>query len=105
MGIRQDLIDYRVAFKRRYPISDELKQKVLDRVEAILDDPLSTKRELVAAAKVVLAAEQQNQADEKTITDNERILAFAERIGIRSEVEAATQVGSSGFLGVSDADK
>lgn len=105
MGIRQDLTDYRVAIKRRYEITDAIKQKMVDAIERIFDDPLSNKREIVAAAKVVIAAEQQNQTDERTLSDNARILEFAERIGIREEVEAAAQGAAGGVAGFIDAAK
>ena len=97
MGIRQDLTDYRVAIKRRYEISDDMKQRMLEFVSGVFDDPLASNREKVAAAKVLIAAEQQNQSDEKMLSDNARILEFAERIGIREEVEEAAK-GSAGSL-------
>ena len=101
MGVRQDLTDYRVAIKRRYNIPESLKQKMVGAIEKILDDPLSNKREIVSASKVILAAEQQNQADERLLNDNERILEFAERMGLREEVERATERSAgcvSGFV-------
>lgn len=105
MGVRQELTDYRVAIKRRYEITDNLKQKMVDAIEKIFDDPLSNKREIVAAAKVVIAAEQQNQTDERLLSDNARILEFAERIGIREEVEEAAKARSGGVAGFIDAAK
>lgn len=97
MGVRQELTDYRVAIKRRYEISDEMKQAMLDFVSKVFNDPLASNREKVAAAKVLIAAEQQNQADEKLLSDNARILEFAERMGIREEVEEAAQ-GTAGSI-------
>jgi hypothetical protein len=105
VGVRQDLTDYRVAIKRRYEITDAIKQKMVDAVEKIFDDPLSNKREIVAAAKVVIAAEQQNQTDERLLSDNARILEFAERIGIRAEVEEAAKAQPGGVAGFIDAAK
>lgn len=97
MGVRQDLTEYRVAIKRRYEISDEMKKKMLEFVSGVFSDPLASNREKVAAAKVLIAAEQQNQADEKLLSDNARILEFAERMGIRKEVEEAAQ-GTAGSV-------
>lgn len=97
MGIRQELTEYRVAIKRRYEISDELKDKMLAAIEGVFDDEMSTHREKAAAAKVVIAAEQQNQTDERINNHNAAILEFAERLGIRDEVEklATESAGSS----------
>lgn len=95
MGVRQDLTDYRVAIKRRYEISDEMKKKILEAVVGIVNSAESSNRDKVAAAKVIIAAEQQNQSDEKLLNDNARILEFAERIGIREEVEAASKTTAS----------
>lgn len=100
MGIRQELLDYRVAIKRRYNISDELKQKMVDAIAHVFDDPESSARDKMAAAKVVIAAEQQNQADERILNHNATILQFAERIGIRGEVESIASESASSNAGV-----
>lgn len=91
VGVRQDMIDFRVAIKRRYEITDEMKQTMLNVISGIMSDPLASKREIVSACKVLIAAEQQNQTDERVFNDNARILEFAERLGIGEEVEAASQ--------------
>jgi hypothetical protein len=98
------MIDYRVAIKRRYEITDEMKQRMIEAVDGIISDPLSSKREVVSACKVMLAAEQQNQVDEKQLSDNSRILEFAERLGIGAEVEAAAKITASRIIGVDDAE-
>jgi hypothetical protein len=98
------MIDYRVAIKRRYEITEEMKQRMIEAVDSIISDPLSSKREVVSACKVMLAAEQQNQADEKHIDDNSRILEFAERLGIGAEVEAAAKITTGRITSVDDAE-
>lgn len=100
MGIRQELVTYRVAFTRRYPISDELKRKMINAVESVLDDPKSTKRELMSAAKVLIAAEQQCQTDETQATQNDRILQLAERIGVRGDVERIASESTGIDIGI-----
>ena len=105
MGIRQDMIDYRVAIKRRYPITDEMKSRMLESVMAIISDPVASPREKTGAAKVLIAAEQQNQADEKAFYDNERILEIAERIGIRADVEGFAEGQADSVIGLIDADQ
>lgn len=96
-------MDYRVAIKRRYNITDQLKQKMIDAVAKVFDDPESSGREIAAAAKVVIAAEAQNQADERIFEGNARVLEFAERLGIRDEVEQAAEESAGRLLGVDDA--
>jgi len=99
------MIDYRVAIKRRYEITDEMKQRMVMAVDAIISDPLSSKREVVSACKVMIAAEQQNQVDERHANDNSRILEFAERLGIRAEVEIATQVEAGRIPSFDDSEE
>ena len=105
MGIRQDMTIYRVAIKRRYPITEEMKQRMIDAIDGIVQDPASSKREVVSACKVMLAAEQQNQADERLTSDNARILEFAQRLGIGAEVEAAAQAAAGRITCVDDGER
>jgi len=98
-------MEYRVAIKRRYNITDELKQKMVDAIAKVFDNPESTQREINAASKVVIAAEAQNQADERVFEGNARILEFAERLGIRGEVEQAAEKSAGRIPGVDDASR
>lgn len=104
MGIRQDLTEYRVAIKRRYNISDELKTKMMESIAKVFDDPTSSARDRSAAAKVVIAAEAQNQIDEKAMNHNAAILEFAERLGIREEVESTATQSAGGNVGFDDSE-
>ncbi len=52
------------AIKQRWPIPEHYKQAVIDRQVKIAIDPEATAREATAAARVLVAAEQQNQADD-----------------------------------------
>lgn len=98
------MTDFRVAIRRRYEISDEMKNKMLDTVMQVMESPESSPRERVAAAKVLIAAEQQNQTDERHLDDNARILELAERLGIRGEVERAHKERADTPAGFIDAE-
>jgi hypothetical protein len=98
MGIRQELTEYRVAIKRRYNITDELKDKMLAAIAKVFDDPDSSARDRAAAAKVVIAAEQQNQTDERILNHNAAVFEFAERLGIRDEIEVIAAQSTSGHV-------
>ena len=104
MGIRQELTEYRVAIKRRYNITDELKEKMLAAISKVFDNPDATPRDLAAAAKVVIAAEQQNQTDERILNHNAAVLEFAERLGIRDEVEVIASQSTGGDVSCDAAD-
>ena len=52
------------AIKQRWPIPEQYKKAVIDRQVKIAIDPDASHREATAAARVLIAAEQQNQVDE-----------------------------------------
>lgn len=98
------MTDFRVAIRRRYEISDAMKDRMLETVMKVMESPESSPRERVAAAKVLIAAEQQNQTDERHLDDNARILELAERLGIRGEVEQAHKERADSVVGLIDAE-
>jgi hypothetical protein len=53
------------AMEQRWPIDAEKRKAVVERLTKILNDPQSTAREATAAAKALMSAEAQNQADEQ----------------------------------------
>jgi len=55
---------YRKAIKQRWPLPEKYKQAVIERQVKIAVSPESTPRESTSAAKVIMTAEAQNQADE-----------------------------------------
>ena len=67
MGVRQDLRDYAMAARRRWPVSDEMKAKALE--AAILVMESGSPRERIAAASLIATVEKQNQADEHKVVD------------------------------------
>lgn len=93
-----------MAIKRRYNITDEMKEKMLTAISGVFDNPKSSARDLAAAAKVVIAAEQQNQTDERILNHNAAVLEFAERLGIRDEVEGIASQSTGGNVGFNASD-
>lgn len=57
------------ALVQRWPIKHEYREAIIKRLVRIVADPNSSPREVTAAAKGLLAAEAQNQADEHKIVD------------------------------------
>ena len=58
------------AIRQRWPISDKTRQKVIERMEQILECRPAKRREKIAAARAIIAAESQNQSDDlKQIAD------------------------------------
>jgi hypothetical protein len=53
------------AFKERWRLDPDKKQQLIDRLFEIATDSGSSERDTVAAARALLQAEAQNQADEK----------------------------------------
>lgn len=75
------------AINGRWPITDDYKEAVVKSLVKIIVSPDSTNREKTAAARVLVSAESQNQADE--IVSNEpinergnRFLDIANGLGI-----------------------
>lgn len=51
--------------EQRWPIDAEKRKAVVERLTNVIEDPMSTVREVTAAAKALMAAEAQNQSDEQ----------------------------------------
>lgn len=64
------------AIKQRWPIPEKYKQAVIDRQVKIAISPDSTPREATSAARVLVAAEAQNQADERLIPEGGQHVHF-----------------------------
>ena len=68
--VGNDMLMIRSAIKKRWPISDELKRRLIARMGEIIDSEHSDSRDAIGAAKVIATAEGQNQCDElKLIPD------------------------------------
>lgn len=61
---RADLRDAATAIAKRWPIDERLKAAIVGRAAKILGEPGNSARMHLAAARVLLVAEAQNQADE-----------------------------------------
>jgi hypothetical protein len=76
------------ALTQRWPISEKTRRGVIGALISILADPKASPREKTAAAKALMAAEQQNQADEHKVLDvsistrNAELDAIAADLGI-----------------------
>lgn len=84
------------AIKKRWPISDELKAGLIERLEKIIeeneDDEVAIK-----AINVIKGMEQQNQKDEQTAilqSDRNRFLDIAERLGLDKSSVGVTEARS-----------
>lgn len=69
------------------------------RVASIILDPASSKREVVSASRVLIAAEQQNQQDqmhnEQADEGRNRFYAIADRLGLLAGTAAIPEGGTS----------
>jgi TusA-related sulfurtransferase len=76
------------ALTQRWPISDKVRKAIVGRLVQVVTDPQSSPREVTSAAKALMAAEAQNQADEHKLVDvilstrNDRLDAIAADLGI-----------------------
>jgi hypothetical protein len=88
MGIRSDLKMYETAINNDYPISPEMRQRMMEVSLSIMEDSASSARERLSAVKVILAADKHNN-DRKKHDRTVTLLGIANRLGIGSEVEGA----------------
>jgi hypothetical protein len=76
------------ALAQRWPVKSEYREAIIKKLMRVMADPNSSTREVIAAAKGLLAAEAQNQADEHKLVDvsisatNDRLDAIAADLGI-----------------------
>lgn len=93
---------------QRWPIKDQYRDAMIRRVVGIIADPNSTKREVATASRVLLAAEAQNQTDERaeddTIDTGNRFLEIAAGLGLSTSIERIAEGGSRESPATIDAD-
>jgi hypothetical protein len=94
------------ALTQRWPLSPDYKTIIVKQLMKVIADPQSSPREKTSAAKALMAAEQQNQADEHKIVDvrittrHDRLDAIAADLGIEvGLIEAAAREASGGDSG------
>ena len=57
------------AVMQRWPIKPEYRAALINKLMKVLASPESSAREITAAARAILSAESQNQADEHKVVD------------------------------------
>jgi hypothetical protein len=94
------------ALTQRWPLSPEYRTIIVKQLMKVIADPKASPREKTSAAKALMAAEQQNQADEHKIVDvslsarNDRLDAIAADLGVEvGLIEAAAREASGGDSG------
>jgi hypothetical protein len=94
------------AMEQRWPVKPEYREAVLRRNIRIIADPKSTERAIVAASKVILAAEAQNQSDEHKVIDvrvqtrHDELAGIAADLGIEvGAIEDAARQADCGIGG------
>lgn len=74
------------ALAQRWPLSAEKRREVVEALYRVVTSGAASPREITSAAKALISAESQNQADEHKVVDiatgNDRILAIAADLGI-----------------------
>lgn len=93
MGFRADARLIGMAMRKRWDIPDDVKRDTIDTAASILRGVESSDRDKLAAARILLGAEKQNQDDEHKQTDIDRdnakrcrLVALAARLGIAESV-------------------
>lgn len=88
------------AMEQRWPIKQEYKEALVKRLMRIIADPKSSPREVTAASRALMAAEQQNIGDEQEEnaainTGGNRFLAIARqlKLGVLDGVVVAAGAG------------
>lgn len=61
------------AIRQRWPIPEEAKKVIVDRMVGFVTDPLMDADRVTAAARMLVVAEGQNQADDHLREKNERL--------------------------------
>jgi hypothetical protein len=76
------------ALTQRWPVTPEYRNIIVKQLMKVIADPQSSPREKTSAAKALMAAESQNQADEHKVLDvsistrNAELDAIAADLGI-----------------------
>jgi hypothetical protein len=108
MGVRSDLQLWKRAMQERWPIKEQYREAMIRRVMQIIADPDSTKREVATASRVLLAAEAQNQTDQRSddAVDQRRnrFLDVAAGLGIATAVERLSENRSNSDPDTIDAE-
>lgn len=93
MGLRADLRLLRRAMNNRWPVTEEFRAKVIEKIMERMADPDVETHHLNALAKTLLAAEAQNQSDEHHARGG-RITEIFDALGIQPSVGAIESSGT-----------
>lgn len=94
----QEIKTYGVAVNQRWPTNQTYRAEIVNLLMRVAIDPESTTREKIAASKVLVAIESQNQKDEHTAavqSDRNRFLEVAKRLGIDADFRLVTEERAS----------
>ena len=92
------------ALTQRWEIKPEYRDALIRRLIKIIADPSSSPREVTAASKALIAAEAQNQADDRinqAVDERITLSAIAERLNSRivpGRLVDGSEGGSSGTV-------
>jgi hypothetical protein len=105
LGFRSDARLIGMAMRKRWDIPDDVKRDTIAAVVAIQSSVESSDRDRLAASKIILAAEKQNQDDEHKQTDIDRdnakrcrLVALAARLGIAESVVLDAEATARGRI-------
>lgn len=83
------------AIRKRWGLSDEQKQNVIEKLSVIMSSSAASERDQIAASRVLVAIESQNLADEHKQVDviqrGNRFLEIAEQLGLGETAEDSEQ--------------
>jgi hypothetical protein len=78
------------ALMQRWPVTPEYRTIIVKQLMKVIADPRSSPREKTSAAKALMSAEQQNQADEHKVVDiatsHDRLSEIARDLGIEEDI-------------------
>lgn len=82
--LRSDLGLVKMAVRKRWPISDEVKSELIEKLSSIAE--LGTNEEALRAIEIIVSTEAQNQKDDHRLgearSDDRRLDAIAKDLGI-----------------------
>jgi hypothetical protein len=95
---RSDMRDIRRAINERWPIGEQFRSSIVRALLRIIADPTSSKREVIAASRTLIAAEKQNQEDDRDDAEADRegnrFLEVARQLGLEVAIERIPESGA-----------
>ncbi len=95
---RSEMRMFETAMNKRWDIKNEYREAMIKRLIRTVVDPSSSARDVTAASRVLIAAEQQNQQDDQHEVDTQqgrnRFLDVAAGLGIAKALEQLSDEGT-----------